>query len=798
MDERLLDGQRLSISIQTSDPISEEDAAAFGALREHRLPSSSSNTLEIEPCPEPVHIASRPRMPAPNDAESDTPSCERITIFAMAGAIAVLLVACVVLGAGTGERLESEEPSGQGQATEAILILASAHGSEDKPASARAVLRAAEIAQANDLQHLAASALFLTTNRLALSPYWPLDVAGTPGQVAVSAAAVHPSGLLLALGGSNGSVEVVPVAPASGHLLPDADAPRSVLACAGGVATLSWSRGGRYLAAACTAADTEARSEVMVWEVSGSGASWEGIGLQAAAFANSDDGTMPHRGLRELHALWAGSPVVALAWGVEDRLHGNRTASLAVGCADGALQVWSGIGGVPVVAANTSAEGLQALSWSRDGELLAVGRAGRTLQMWNVSALLNGLTSMPVAAEGGPESIGVTALRFSPVGRWLASGSEDGRVLVWDISRFWLGRLPAAGRKPPVLSPAQTLPAHSMPVSGVSWASETELTTVSTKDRVRVYKLRGDQFQLAHLLGNAYSGFSSVDFSGRMPHVLAAGTASQKASAWVAAVQLGKRGPERFRLSCEANIATMFGAPFSYLAATVSESGERLAISSQEGHVCVWERNRTLFGSGIGPWRTAALLEASDGGHPAGCMQLAFSPDGRALAAAADGGTVFVWRRTASRSWAGQAQPAAPRGPAAKLAWSPDGALLAAATERGAWLWPAALPNAPPAVFVNASHGAATAGQRAALPSLPSPFAISQQSNACAAYYSRTGLSAFIGALTSAPLGTLCLCLCPHSQMEQRDRRGDPCACHCTRARPCTCVVRGMEQQRPS
>jgi WD40 repeat protein len=67
-----------------------------------------------------------------------------------------------------------------------------------------------------------------------------------------------------------------------------------------------------------------------------------------------------------------------------------------------------------------------ALAFSPDGRMLAVAVA-RSVQLWEVA------TGRLVAKLRGHERK-VTCLAFAPEGRWLASGSYDTTVRLWDVA----------------------------------------------------------------------------------------------------------------------------------------------------------------------------------------------------------------------------------------------------------------------------------------------------------------------------------------------------------------------------
>ena len=68
------------------------------------------------------------------------------------------------------------------------------------------------------------------------------------------------------------------------------------------------------------------------------------------------------------------------------------------------------------------------LAFSLDGKMLAIGGqgCGDNVELWEVAT---GKRRSTVGGHAAP----VTALAFSPDGRFLASGSADTMILVWDV-----------------------------------------------------------------------------------------------------------------------------------------------------------------------------------------------------------------------------------------------------------------------------------------------------------------------------------------------------------------------------
>ena len=376
----------------------------------------------------------------------------------------------------------------------------------------------------------------------------------------------------------------------------------------------------------------------------------------------------------------AARPGIAALTGDTDRIHSMAFSpdgnTLVSGSYDGTVRLWDVAAHRQIGAPLAGHDGeIYSVAFSSDGKLVASGADDGVVRLWDVA--VHRQIGAPLAGRDGE----INSVAFSPDGKTLATGGADGTIRLWDV---------AAHRQ--IGAP---LASHDDKINSVAFSPDGKtLATGGADGTIRLWDVAAHRqigAPLASHAGVVYSVVFSPDGK-----TLASGSADGAIRLWdVATQQVARSWPTN---------SPVFDVAFS-------PDGKILASGNLDDTARLWDV-ATLRPIG-NPFIGYSLVFSADGKNPGhrwlrpyraavGCSQpdghggrdratkpvnsVAFSPDGKTLAAGAAGGTVRLWDM-ATRQPIGS--PLNTHADAVNsVVFSPDGKTLAAgATDGTVRLW---------------------------------------------------------------------------------------------------------------
>jgi WD40 repeat protein len=329
----------------------------------------------------------------------------------------------------------------------------------------------------------------------------------------------------------------------------------------------------------------------------------------------------------------------------------DRAALASVGESDDkVVLVWDVATGKERTRLQGHERGVLALAFSPDGRRLASANPFEPVRIWDVQ------TGQTVLSCEEPH--GAMALAFSPDGRTLASACMSGTVRLWDAGT---GKL------------LRSLRGYQGWVNGLTFSPDSKTIALAGADSQTVHLWEIATGKDLRPLHGHRGDVQAVAYSpdGR---TLASGGGDRQDGDTAIRLWDARTGRELRLL--EGHAGRVHCLAFSPDGRTLASGGEK------EDCVRLWD----LGGSGVRRLaRTGPVDSADDTGSDRRVSALAFSPDGRLLAAGLDEGLLVVWdvaTGTEQRRLPGH------EGRVTSLAFAPDGArLVSGSLDRTARLW---------------------------------------------------------------------------------------------------------------
>jgi serine/threonine protein kinase len=271
----------------------------------------------------------------------------------------------------------------------------------------------------------------------------------------------------------------------------------------------------------------------------------------------------------------------------------TQAETFAVGCSDGQVYLWDAQSVLMLRSQVGHRQAVTAVAYSPDGRWLASGSWDGTIRLWS----LENLDAEPMICQDATNPI--TDIAWSPDSTLLASGGRDRTVKLWRVDNSQL---------------LQTFSEHQAEIRSVTMSDDGNyLASADANGQVKLWQLSNREF--LRTLSGHNGAISAIAF---VPQPLRLISASWDMS-------LSIRNPDTGGI-----LRTLRGHLLPISAIAVHADSHLLATGSQDKTVSLWN------------YDTGEKMAGLD--HEDGIVALAFSTDGKALAVATHSGTIRLWR----------------------------------------------------------------------------------------------------------------------------------------------------------